>query len=84
MYMNVAPDQRKLPVVIPYDSIFCICTFSMALFVGYVGNWCLTQTPKMSEDPSNQEATSLVLTALFVMGQATGSTLSYVLVQNIL
>ena len=48
-----------------------------------LGNHCLTNAPKTSEDASSQEATSLILTVFFVMSQASGSFFSYYIVKSL-
>lgn len=83
MYCNVAPENRALPVIFRSDAWFCTFIVVMAMSVGYLGNICLTQAPKTSEDADSQEATSLILTATFVLGQATGSFGSYFVLKAI-
>ena len=51
------------------DILFCGLLLILALTVGYFGNHCLTNAPKTSEDAESQEATSLLLTAVFVLGK---------------
>ena len=51
--------------------------------VGYLGNHCLTNAPKTCDDAESQEASSLMLTATFVLGQASGSSLSYFVLKSI-
>ena len=77
MYANAKPETRSLPVLLRSDLAFCGLLALLALSVGYFGNHCLTNAPKTLEEASSQEAASLILTATFVLGQASGSFLSY-------
>ena len=77
MYANAKPETRTLPVLLRSDLAFCGLLALLALSVGYFGNHCLTNAPKTLEEASSQEAASLILTATFVLGQASGSFLSY-------
>ena len=77
MFCNARPETRKMSIYIHSDGIFCSLLAILAFSAGYLGNHALTNAPKTSEDSSSQEATSLILTALFVLGQASGSFLSY-------
>ena len=83
MFCNVNPSSRHLAVLFRYDAVFCCLVFFLAFSVGYIGNMCLIMAPKMSEDPASQEATSLALTAVFVLGQASGSFLSIFLLETL-
>ena len=65
------------------DVLFCFILFLLAISVGYMGNHCLTNAPKTSEDSDAQEATSLILTAVFVLGQASGSFFSLFVIRAI-
>jgi hypothetical protein len=62
--------------------LFCCLLGFLAITVGYVGNHCLTNAPKTSDDAESQEATSLLLTATFVMGQASGSFMSFFVLKS--
>lgn len=65
------------------DISFCTLVGTLALSVGYLGNHCLTNAPKTCDDAESQEASSLMLTATFVLGQASGSFLSYFVLKSI-
>ena len=65
------------------DLLFCSLLLVLAITVGYFGNHCLTNAPKTSDDAESQEATSLLLTATFVLGQASGSFLSFFVLKSI-
>ena len=73
MLCNGAPTARSLPVVFYSDTVFCLLIVCLGVSVGYLGNLCLIQAPKTSDMAESQEATSLLLTAFFVLGQASGS-----------
>jgi hypothetical protein len=83
MYCNAAPDLRTLPVVFHSDAVFCCLVVLLGLSVGYIGNLTLIHAPKTSDDAESQEATSLLLTSCFVLGQATGSFGSYFLMKSL-
>ena len=83
MYCNAAPDLRSLPVVFHSDAVFCCLIVLLGLTVGYIGNLTLIHAPKTSEDAESQEATSLLLTSCFVLGQASGSFGSYFIVKGL-
>jgi len=83
MLCNASPESRTLPVIVDSDIAFALMVAVLGLSVGYIGNICLTEAPKTSDDPPSQEATSLALTAFFVSAQASGSTLGYIAVNNI-
>ena len=83
MFTNAAPEERHFQVLIHQDSLFCIFNFILAFSGAYIGSLLLIHTPKTSEDPTSQEASSLMLTALFVLGQASGSTLSFLVVESL-
>jgi hypothetical protein len=80
---NVSPATRHSSVLLSSDAALCILVFVLASSAGYVGNLTLMHAPKMAEGPEQQEATSLVLTALFVLGQAMGSLASVYIVELI-
>jgi len=83
MFCNAKPESRKLPLLFKSDAVFCSLLAILGFTVGYLGNICLTNAPKTSDDASSQEATSLILTAFFVFAQASGSFLSYFIVKNV-
>ena len=83
MYCNAAPDLRTLPVVFNSDYVYCLLIVLLGFSVGYLGNLTLTHAPKTSDDAQSQEATSLLLTSFFVLGQATGSFGSYFLMKSL-
>merc|ERR1712218_2494 len=83
MYCNSAPDNRTLPIIFRSDAVFCILVALLGLSVGYIGNLTLIHAPKTSDDAQSQEATSLLLTSCFVLGQATGSFGSYFLMKGL-
>ena len=83
MYCNAAPDLRSLPVVFHSDAVFCCLIVLLGLTVGYIGNLTLIHAPKTSDDAESQEATSLLLTSCFVIGQASGSFGSYFIVKGL-
>lgn len=83
MLCNVAPEARKLPVVFYSDTVYCALIILLAFSVGYLGNLCLIHAPKTSVMAECQEATSLLLTACFVMGQAIGSFSSYFILRAV-
>lgn len=83
MLCNVAPEVRRLPVIFYSDTVYCILIILLAFSVGYFGNLCLIHAPKTHVLAEYQEATSLILTACYVLGQATGSSLSYFILQAI-
>lgn len=83
MFCNVNPEARHHAVLIHPDLDFCVLVFLLSFSVGFIGNNCLTMAPKMSADPASQEATSLTLTATFVLGQATGSFMSFFILEAV-
>ncbi len=86
MLCNAAPHSRDhVPVMIHSDAGFCALVAFLAFSTGYVGLTCLAEAPKMSpeDEPAAREATSLVLTALLVLGQASGSFTSFFVVDNL-
>lgn len=84
MLCNAAPGARhQLPVVFDSDAVFCCLVVVLGLSVGYLGNLALIQAPKTSDMAESQEATSLILTAFYVLGQASGSFLSYFILKSI-
>ena len=83
MYCNAGPDLRTLPVIFQSDAVFCFLIVLLGLSVGYIGNLTLIHAPKTSDDAESQEATSLLLTSCFVLGQATGSFGSYFIMKSL-
>ena len=83
MFCNAGPDLRTLPVIFNSDVVFCCLIVLLGLSVGYIGNLTLILAPKTSEDAESQEATSLLLTSCFVLGQATGSFGSYFIMKSL-
>ena len=83
MFCNAAPDNRTLPVIFNSDAVFICMIVLLGLSVGYIGNLTLTLAPKTSDDAESQEATSLLLTSCFVLGQATGSLGSYFIKESL-
>lgn len=83
MVCNAKPNSRTLPLILGSDISFCTLVGTLALSVGYLGNHCLTNAPKTCDDAESQEASSLMLTATFVLGQASGSFLSYFVLKSI-
>ena len=83
MYCNSAPEARSLPVVFHSDVVFCCLIVFLGISVGYMGNITLIHAAKTSDDAESQEATSLVLTSCFVLGQATGSFGSYFIMKSL-
>ena len=82
MGMNVSPETRHTHVLFHSDLVFAGSVLFLGVSVGYVGNLCLTHAPKLCSTPQEQEATNLVLTIFFVIGQATGSALSYIVLES--
>jgi len=83
MFCNAKPHSRTLPLIFKSDAVFCSLLAMLGFTVGYLGNHCLTNAPKTSEDASSQEATSLILTAFFVMAQASGSLYGYLILKAV-
>ena len=83
MLCNAAPTARKLPVVFDSDTVFIALVVLLGASVGYLGNLALIQAPKTSDMAESQEATSLILTSFFVLGQATGSFGSYFILRSL-
>ena len=83
MYCNAAPESRSLPVIFQSDVVFCCLIVMLGLSVGYMGNLSLIHAPKTSDMAQSQEATSLILTSFFVLGQATGSFGSYFIMKSL-
>ncbi len=48
MVANAAPESRTLPVLIDSDYGFAVCVGILGFSVGYIGNLCLIQAPKMT------------------------------------
>jgi len=83
MFCNAKPHSRTMSLIFKSDAVFCSLLAFLGFTVGYLGNHCLTNAPKTSEDASSQEATSLILTVFFVMSQASGSFFSYYIVKSL-
>ena len=70
-------------VIFDSDTVFIALIVLLGSSVGYIGNLALIQAPKTSEMAESQEATSLILTSFFVLGQASGSFGSYFILKSI-
>ena len=69
--------ERSLPIVFDRDWEFILIMAVFAVSNGYLGTIAMVHGPKTVDDAASQEGVAMILTACLVVGIATGSALSY-------